>query len=168
MLNGKWWLRPDGASLDVSATEHALIARRVMLGLTFDEPVFTHADMFNALTSEQLKKYINRGVPRTALEFLSRPNDPRIYAIQQWGWIRVRRDRFYLGTLNDKSLQTIRQSGVYWQAQGTLHEHDMIDVVELAASCEFALNVSRVRDCSLDSATLRASANRPLMPRRQR
>lgn len=168
MLNGKWWLRPDASSLDVSATEHALIARRVMLGLAVDEAMFTHADMFDPLTSEQIKEFTDRNVPRSAIGFLSHTNDPRVYAIQEWGWIRVRRDRYYLWTLDDAALRTIRASSDYWQAQGNLEEHDMIDVIELNSSNESSLRVGLIRDSRLDAAALRASAARSLLPRRQR
>src|SRR5689334_6926795 len=117
MLIGKWWLRPNELSLDVSTTEHALVARRVMLGLSPDEPVFTQADMFQALPSGQIHEFTSRGVSPGVLEFLSRPSDPRVYAIRKWGWIRTRRDRFYLWKLDDATLKTIRECPDYWQAQ---------------------------------------------------
>ena len=168
MLIGKWWLRPGKAAIEVSATEHALVARRVMLGLEPDAARFTQRDMLSALTEAEIAEFRKIGVEQQALEFLCVPNDPRIFAIREWCWIRVRRDRFYLWKLDAASLRVIRESHSFWSAQPKSDPRDAADIVELSSGDEFSLSIRRLLDGRSKPASLRTAAMRSLCHRRQR
>lgn len=166
MLTGKWWLRPDGAALNVSDTEHALVARRVMLGLKPDANRFSQRVMFAALTPEEQTEFRKAG--KSILSFLREENDPRVFAIRQWRWVRVRKDRFYLWKFDVATLRIIRASRDYWSQQVSLASGDCIDVIELSTGDEFSLPVRCLRAATAKASSLKNSARRALMPRRQR
>jgi hypothetical protein len=168
MLIGKWWLRPTKAALDVSTTEHALVARRVMLRMDPDAARFTQIEMFDALTPAESAEFKAQDVPVDALDFLSRRNDPRVYAIREWGWVRVRRDRFYLWKFDRRALRTIRSSSGYWSAQPNMDPNDATDVIELSSADEFSIPLSTLRNPAMDVKSLLELASRTLAARRQR
>ena len=156
MLHGKYWLTVDGVA-DVTVSEHALYARRYMLGVTEGDAGCDMADMFRTLRKVEVLQFRRRGVAAGILEFLSQKNpDPRVYALREYGWVRVRDCRFYLWRLDDHSLQIIRAAKEYWKAQSNLHPHDVADVIELATDEEFTIPVKRLRSTRMNATALRA------------
>jgi len=155
MLHGKYWLTAEGVA-DVIVSEHALYARRRMLSLTEGAPGRGMADTFRTLRKFEVMQFRRRGVPAGVLRFLSQEDpDPRVYAIREYGWIRVRDCRFYLWRLDEHTLQIIRAAKEYWKAQSNLHPHDVVDVIELNTGTEFVVSVRTLRGKSTRAATLK-------------
>jgi len=131
--------------VDVSAGEHALYARKFMLGLSETDNRFTVLSMFTALSAAEIAEFGRNGVPRDVLDFLSKANDPRIYMIQKRRWVRIRQQAFYLWTLDDATLSRIRDADEYWRAQLKYDHDDVVDIIELSTNSEYPIPARTLR-----------------------
>ncbi len=133
MLTGKFWITPS-AVVDVSASEHALYAKNVMLGL-LGTPTEIKLDktLFDPLPKKIVLAARKRGVEAAVVEHLASGIDARIYVIEHWGWIRTRGNAFYLLKLDAKALGLIRGATAFWDRQSALGADDSVDVHELGA-----------------------------------
>lgn len=155
MLTGKYWITPGGV-IDVSDSEHALYARKIMLGLAPEDFTYNVRTMFTPLSARERKKFRSRGVGGDALDFLGQPgNDPRMFAIREWGWVRTRASAFYLWVLDDAALRLVRGARDFWAGQTQAGARDAIDVLELSTGTEFELAVGQVRKAGLGATALR-------------
>ena len=162
---GKYWLLPGGGAVDVTASEHAIYARKAMLGLPHDDRTVGIRNMCSTLSDKEAKDHRLRGVSEDVLTFLSansESNDPRVYAINTWGWVRVRLIRkttgLWLRSLDDRMLHTIRGASEFWKGQNRLTDHDMFDVHELASDACYVISAYRLRSSNFNIANLRATA----------
>ncbi len=169
MLNGKYWLIPGGRVVDVTASEHAIFARKFMLRLPDADLSITIKNMLSPLTPRQISCHRRRGISEDILNFLSADrssNDPRVFAINTWFWIRARFVRrtagLWLRRFDDEALQTIRDAADFWKAQTRISEFDMIDVTELASDACYEVTVSRLRDYSSNATQILTNASRKL------
>ncbi len=152
MLTGKFWITPEGL-IDVTMTEHALVARRVMLGLAPDEPRFTVRNMFKALSPEEQAEFRARGVPEDALSFLEKePNEPRIFMIRERGWIRVRASGFYIWTMDAATLQRILGAQDFWRAQTKFDPYEALNFHVLSTHSACWLTARQLKEAP-DAAT---------------
>jgi len=166
MLNGKYWLIPGGRVVDVTLSEHAIYARKEMLGLPCGNPSVSHGNMLCPLTPSEIVDHRRRGVTEDVLSFLSvdsQRSDPRVYAINSWNWIRARfiemdSPGFWLRSIDDATLRTIRSASDFWLAQKQLTDFDMINVTELSTGDCYEISVLRLRDQGMSASQLLAKA----------
>jgi hypothetical protein len=154
MLTGKYWLYPNWNVEDVSATEHVVAARRVILKLRDDDPL-NHKAPFYQITERDLMRIQESTQARysgedaeqvmKAAKFMLGGGDPRLWAIQHLLWIRVAQGSFYFAEDGKHScLARISCAGEYWKQQTKLEKGDMAklvlfgenDVTELEVSVE--------------------------------
>ena len=162
---GKYWLVPGGGVVDVTASEHAIYARKAMLGLPQEERTVGIRNMCSSLSDKEAKDHRLRGVSEDVLTFLSansKSNDPRVYAINKWGWIRVRiigrTTALWLSSMDDRTLHTIREASEFWKGQNRLIDHDMFDVHELASDACYVISAYRLRSSNFSVTDLLATA----------
>ena len=134
MLTGKYWITPGGV-VDVTTSEHALYAKNVMLGL-FGTPKALKLDkhLFSPLSPAVLRRHKRRGVAEEILAHLGQGIDSRLYAIQVWGWVRVRGPAFYLWRSDRKTVKMIRDAKAYWKTQSKMEPTDPLDLISLSDS----------------------------------
>ena len=125
--------------------EHAEVALKAMLHLPPDERVPRRA-LFNGLaafTEEQLQRAVDGGAAPEVFEFLKTRNpDPRLYAIQNYGWIRVAKSALNLWDWM-RALETLRRSS-YWAQQESMTPQDMFDVIEFSTNRKFSITVEKL------------------------
>lgn len=141
MIQGKYWITPHGL-VDVTTSEHALYAKNNMLKLARTRgEIRLDRTLFSALTSRQIAVHRRRGIPAKVLHFLSVKNDPRIFAIREYGWIRVRQSGIYVWRLNAAVLRRVRQCTQFWEGQRQLRKSDVVTVWEIASHDCFNITV---------------------------
>lgn len=168
MLIGKYWLLPGGKVVDVTTSEHAIYARKLMLRLPDADHSINGRNMCSPLSGAEIEAHRRLGIPEDVLNFLSadsRCTDPRVFVINAWGWVRgrfieLRSPGFWLRRINEESLKTIREASDFWSVQKQLTEFDMVDVTELATSDCYEISVSRLRDDKISAAKLLETAFR--------
>jgi hypothetical protein len=118
MERGEWWLDDCGyetfADGDVGDANHEKIALEAALGLSDENE--EDEEFYNAppLTPAQVKKLRARGVDERALKFFSkRGADPRDYAVEFMGWVRVKGKNMEMFNLDDERLSNI-QGADFW------------------------------------------------------
>lgn len=140
--------RQDAAAREAAVRECCRIfgvnQQRRMLRLPADDASCSYRTMFAAPTAAEVRRHRRRGVSERSLRFLSKENDPRVYAIRHWRWVRTRGCRFYVWRLDGRTLALVRNADVFWKAQTGLGKYDMVDVVELATGKEFAVPAARL------------------------
>jgi len=154
VLSGKYWLIPGGQVVDVTTSEHAIYARKKMLQLPEDDHNINIRNMLSPLSATEITNYRIRGISEDVLNFLSSVsgcNDPRVYAINNWNWVRgrfieIQAPGFWVRRIDAESLTTIRGATDFWRAQKQLNAFDMVSVTELATNTSYEISVSRLRD----------------------
>jgi hypothetical protein len=150
MIQGDWWIFPDGKAAEMGGSEHAVIARREMLKLTPSDYMATW-NIMKPLDDDELRLARSRGADEEALAFLMQSGpDPRWYAMKNWGWIRVHTNRkkgeTYFQTLlfDPESLEVIRSSE-FWKAQPQASDGDWVIVEELSSKKLFPMSAGKLR-----------------------
>lgn len=161
MLTGKFWIMPDGV-VDVSTSEHALFAKKIMLGLAPEDYTYNVTTMFTPLSAAERRKFKGRGVCRRVLEFLSlHDNDPRMFAIREWKWIRTRQQSFHLWTFDAETISLIRNASTYWQVQRQVEPGDTIDVEQYGQASCFPVGLAKLLDQRCTAGSLSPRNARP-------
>ena len=168
MLIGKYWLLPGGRVVDVTTSEHAIYARKLMLRLADGDNSINGRNMCLSLTAAEIETYRRRGISEDVLNFLSADShctDPRVFVINAWGWVRgrfveLKSPGFWVRRIDDDALRTIREATDFWSAQKQITEFDMVDVTELATADCYQISVSRLRDPKICAAQLLEKAFR--------
>lgn len=119
---GKFWIKPDSTCIDVSCSEHARVAKAVMLGVGSDDinrevPLNT---IFKPLTNEQAEMYLDRNVNLDAVRFLCSDDefvDPRVFAIRNYRWIRTNGCDFYAWSWTDHAREILSKCDDFWNQQ---------------------------------------------------
>jgi len=154
-LNLDAWIYPDGSAEEMGHHEHVVVALREMLKLPDDAPI-PREWWFSALPKDALAKAKRRGVGKKELEFLAHePNDPRTFAVMNYGWIRASKGKFNLHEFNDETLDSLRKAKGYWDSETSLGEYDMADIDELATNDFFAVAVKRIRSYATTAQALK-------------
>ena len=150
MPYGRYWLTPEGETLDVAGSEHANIAKIVMLNIDNPEDRMAYAPIKNvwkAMTDEEASIHLRRGVDPNVINFFQSAGHPdaRIWALREWGWVRTDDSLFNCWILDDQTLDTIRANKRYWMVQRPGLESDtVINVNEEATGERYTLNVERM------------------------
>ncbi len=97
------------------------------------------------------------GVPRTALdlaleggadykaiEALENGVDPRLYAMKNYGWVRVSKNRFNMWSFDKNTADLIKNAEGYWFAQGNIDRHETIDTFEFKDRAHFTVTVGQL------------------------
>lgn len=142
MLIEDWWLTPQGAFKLVSA-EHAQFAIAAMLRMEPGERVPRYW-LVRGVEAETLAKSESRGADPAAITFLqNKNNDPRLFVIKEYGWIRIAKNAVNLWAFNQAALELLR-SPDYWAQQYGYTEHEMMDMYEFATNDQFAAPVKAI------------------------
>lgn len=119
-IRSKYWILPCGRVVDVTLSEHALLARARMLGIPEDimHECVPINSLFRTLDDEETRDAQDRGSSLSAIEFLLQDNpDPRVYAIRQWNWIRTRKNAFYARDWATENQRRLLESKEFWAMQ---------------------------------------------------
>jgi len=120
ILSGEWWLDSSGmatfADGDVGDYNHAMIAFQAALGIDLDLPEAPELIPFESFSQEALKYLKKHNANSEAINYLKDGSDPRDYALEYMGWIRVHGDNFQVWDFNDDALDKIKNSDVWEQA----------------------------------------------------
>ncbi len=169
-VRGKYWILPDGSVRDVGADEHARIARSFMLGLADDELYqIKPQDIFRPLTKAEVKHHLDRGIKKEIVNFLAAEPvsvrvvnkkiitngrqatvDPRLYVIENCGWIRSRENCFYAWLWDEATTTRALNCGEFWKKQNTNND-SWLDFVEVKTGREFGMTLLDVNYGLLDS-----------------
>lgn len=128
-VTGKAWILPCGRVVDVTLSEHALLARARMLDIPESEmhqriPI---TSLFERLRPDEALNALAGADPKcvafleetceTSMELPSSSVDPRVYAIRQWDWIRTRKNLFYARQWCTTTQRRLLNSKEFWQLQ---------------------------------------------------
>lgn len=143
VLTGKFWIIDRSCCIDVTCSEHALYARNYMLRLLGTPgEIVLNKRLFHALTKRELAFHKERKMTGDVLAFLSqKKSDARIYAIENYGWIRTRQKNFYLWQINATAWLRIRRSKDFWKHQHKLDPNDAIHIWEMKSKRWFFTTV---------------------------
>lgn len=138
MIHQDFWLTPGGP-VENSATEHARTAKAVMLGLTPDDPV---ADPFGkqAITAAEVRAAKNAGADPAAVKFLQQGGDPRLWAMQKWGWVRTAKNGISLWELDENALDMLRM----WVRSMKFDRTEAFDLNELSTNEMLTVTVKQL------------------------
>jgi hypothetical protein len=143
---GKWWLTLEG-ELPLGGTDHGQVARETMLGLTSgtdDARRFAKPGRWSErLTPEELEELSTRDIDPRALEFLSDRSDPRFWALREYNWIRVARDRMDMWRFDESTLDMIQNARNYWAKEGDRYPE--ITISEASTGDMFRIPQMRLR-----------------------
>jgi len=149
---GKWWLTPKG-EIDLTGSDHDYIALLQMLNLERGDP---EAHAFRRrkkqqITSEQAEAALRRGADRKAVEFLMAGFDPRLWAVREWGWIRVHDGNVELWRFDENTLDLWQKSRRFW-GRSTF---DTFTIGETSTGDLFRLDGRRLQNVSAEPGALK-------------
>lgn len=110
-LRGEWWIEgPQStfADVDISDYNHAVLALEAALGVSLEDPDAPEIMPFEPFTDEQIQWLIEQDADRDAIEALKDGTDPRDYAVEHLGYIRVQGDNFQMWEFNQEALNDIQ------------------------------------------------------------
>jgi hypothetical protein len=151
-LTGKYWIIPHPENtevIDTSASEHALYAKKFLLGLGEGDEELGALRIFTKLSPEAVARHRERGVPGEILNFLRENADPRWYVIERFNWIRVARANFNVWVWDFKTAKLIMDAQDYWKTQDHV-AFDILDVLELKTRKCFSISIRRLREIKND------------------
>lgn len=126
MFHGKFWITDTGECINVTGSEHAQYVKLKLLKLDVSDPHPSLDKLFKSLTVEEMDAAADRGVDYEVLKFFAAPNDARTWALEKWGWIRVRHNLFQARRLLGKEFELIRNCVEFWKQQTQLEPFDML------------------------------------------
>ncbi len=139
MLTGKFWIVPEGL-LELRGGEHNQIAAAVMMAMPEDRRVPLHW-LVKGIPEAELEAALARGADESALHFLAdKKNDPRLFAMKEYGWVRTMKDKFNLWYFDCETADMVRRSP-YWKMQ-SLTGGEMIDVYEFETGDQYTIGVN--------------------------
>jgi hypothetical protein len=160
MLTGKYWILPDGAVIDTSTTEHAVLAREKILRLDRDDPLRKKSPFYK-LTAEDAKRLNNRDPEllfrkyRPAVTYMLTGGDPRWWVIEKLDWIRVAKSGMWLWHFNAAILKRLRNAQPYWDAQEKQDDGEALDIIETSTHVLYTIPVEKLRSLKETVETLR-------------
>ena len=161
-MRGSFWLTPTGV-VSSAGVEHGYLAKLAMLGLERGSPeAHKYVPMprwHHPLTDHAADELLKRGAAPGAISFLAQDKDPRLYAIREWGWVRVRDDHIDVWTFDQPTLDMIRNSIGFWEAvQGYLVPGARFVVSEESTGNLFTVEAKRLLSRATDPEALKAHA----------
>jgi hypothetical protein len=113
-LRGEWWLDDSGQSTfadgDIGDANHEMVAMESALGISFENPDEDMPEMIphEKLSNEAVSWLRDQGVDEAAIDHFKRGKDPRDYAMNKMGWVRVKDNMFQASAFNDNALKNIQ------------------------------------------------------------
>ena len=137
MLKGKYWITPEGV-IDVNGSEHKISAVRKIFRTRPEDNLWTNRSAFFDFTLEDRKKLMRRGINKSAVKLLCDDHiDPRFYAMQHYGWVRVAHNEINAWKMDRATLDLIRAAEDYWGTQLTANrEYGFVLFYELFSNTE--------------------------------
>ncbi len=148
-IRGKYWILPDSSILDVTCDEHARFARAAMLKIPYSDMYqkLPLNKIFQPLGTFEATQYLSQGANWAAVLFLSSNNfdrvDPRLFAIERWGWIRSRENKFYAWEWDEKTISALVNALSFWD-KTTVGGGSWLDFVELKTEREFGMTYGKL------------------------
>ena len=149
MLTGKYWILPDGAVVDTSTTEHAVLAREKMLRLQLDDPIRKKSPFYK-LTAVDAVRLMDRDPVllfkryAPAIEFLLAGGDPRWWVIEKLDWIRVAKNGMWVWRFDATILKRLRNVKEYWDAQKSQSDGEMLDLIETSTHDLYSIPIEKL------------------------
>jgi hypothetical protein len=110
-LSGEWWLDETGneqyADGDVGDYNHAFTALSSALGVDLEDPSAPEIIAFDSLSEQAVKWLLENGASPEAVEYFKNGADPRDYAVEQMGWIRIAGDNAQCFNFDQNALERI-------------------------------------------------------------
>lgn len=160
-LKGKYWIIPkesdagiESSVVDTSATEHAIHAKKFLLGLEDGDPETQSLKLFTKLEPEKVEFFRAKGVPGEILNFLRSNADPRWYVIERFNWVRIAQANFNVWKWDYQTVKLILGADDYWKAQTALI-FDVLDVLEFSTRKCFSISLRRMQEIKSDQDAFR-------------
>lgn len=117
MLRGEWWIDEEGqttfADGDMGESNHISVAFEAALGISLEDSDIPEMIPLEPLSKEAIEFLKERDTDPEAIEYLKDGSDPRDYALEHMGWIRVAGDNFQMWSFDDDALDRIQNSEVW-------------------------------------------------------
>ena len=108
-LSGEWWLDEMGteqyADGDVGDYNHAFAALGSALGVDLEDPSAPEIIAFDPLSQEAVQWLLDNGASPEAVEYFKDGADPRDYAVERMGWIRMAGDNAQCWNFDQDALE---------------------------------------------------------------
>ena len=126
-----YWITPEGVA-PMGASEHAQYALEKMSG------VYVPKRYIWLIPDEYLRQ-----MPQDIQNYLLTPGaDPRKYACQHYGWVRVAKNgTMNMWKLDSRTLSMIRNAKDFWRAQYNTTEFSIAEIEELSTRAHFSISV---------------------------
>ncbi len=146
MLTGKYWITPE-ATVQLVSKEHAIFALGIMLNYPRDERL-PDSWFGNGVPKEQLEAALERGADPKAIKFLEKPGaDPRLYAIREYGWVRITKNKFDVWVFDDSTAELVRNADGYWSEQYARDlKYEVMEIYELKDGDKYTVDVKKILD----------------------
>lgn len=155
MFTGKYWLAKDEV-IDTSATEHAVYARTLVLGLSVNDPLRVKSPFYR-LRAEDVERLKKRKhpvkVPCDVIEkefyvmmadALARGDDPRRLAILHFDLIRIAFDHGDCKALTQGVLDRLKDAR-FWKFQANIDHDEILELSPLSGVTTYHLPVKLLR-----------------------
>jgi hypothetical protein len=111
-LRGEWWIDDSGmatfADGDIGDYNHAMAAFEAALGISaFEDASAPQMEIMTPLSDEAIAWLRQNDANEEAIEWLKDGSDPRDYAMDHMGWIRVQDHNFQMTKFTDNELSNI-------------------------------------------------------------
>lgn len=153
-MRGSYWLTPEVVS--TAGVEHGYIAKLAMLGIERGSPdAHRYVPMprwHHPLDERTADVFLKRGVLPAAVAFLAQGKDARLWAMREWGWVRIRDGNFDLWKFDPKTLDVIRSAVDFWRDSG-IDPEERVTVSEESTGDLFTIQAKRLlrRDADPDA-----------------
>jgi hypothetical protein len=112
-MTGEWWIDVNGEALfaegDIGDYNHAMHAFEAALEISLEDPKAPEMIVFDPLSDEAITWLKEQGSSAEAIEYLKDGSDPRDYALEKLGWIRVHDGNFQVMNFDDNAKERIAE-----------------------------------------------------------
>ena len=166
-LRGEWWLDDSGqatfADGDIGDYNHIMVAFESALGVNLEDSDTPEMIPLEPLSNEAIAWLRENDTDTKALEYLKDGSDPRDYAMEVMGWIRILDNQFQMMNFDRNALDNI--SGFLYEEYGDtgvdLKEcDDEIIIEEMSTNKMYSLPIKLVVMGGASAEGLKAYADR--------
>jgi CYTH domain-containing protein len=162
-LNGEWWIDDTGVSEfaddNIGDYNHAMHAFEGALGVSLEDPNAPEIIMFEPLTNEAIEWLRSQKASEEALEYLKDGSDPRDYAMERLGWIRVQDGNFQVQNFDDEALSRIA-GFLFDEVESAEQSEDMVTIEQYSNNELFILPIKLVVSSAAVADGLKTYANK--------
>jgi CYTH domain-containing protein len=160
-LNGEWWIDDSGASEfadgDIGDYNHAMRAFEGALSISLEDA--PEIIMFEPLTNEAIEWLKSQEASEEAIEYLKDGSDPRDYAMERLGWIRVQDGNFQVQSFDDEALSRIA-GFLLDEVEDAEQSEDMITIEQYSDNELFVLPIKLVASSAATTNGLKTYARK--------